>query len=86
MRETTALLKALSSQDLLNHFEELLKRREDKNDSATYVAIGQAYFEISDLRCAAAHALGQIGDEQASTGLTKDLNDPTIQIRRKPLH
>ncbi len=76
VRATTALLKALSSQDLLNHFEESLKRREGKIDSATYVAIGQAYFEISDLRCAAAHALGQIGDEQAITELAKALNDP----------
>ena len=76
VRAISALIYALRSEHLLKRFAELLEQKSGTIDSGTFVFLGQVYFDISDLRCAAARALGQLGNEQALASLIAALNDP----------
>jgi len=76
VRAIPALIRAVHSEHLLKQFDGLLEQRSHSVDSETWVLLGQTYFDISDLRCAAARALGQIGNAQALPSLIAALNDP----------
>jgi len=76
VRAIPALIHALHSEQLLKQFDRLLEQKSGSIDSQTGVLLGQTYFDISDLRCAAAHALGQIGNVWALPSLIAALNDP----------
>jgi len=75
VRAIPALIRALFSEDLLKRFDGLLEQKSRSINSETWVLLGQSYFDISDLRCAAARALGQIGNVQALPSLITALND-----------
>lgn len=76
VRAIPALLDALASDQLLRRCDALLEQKNGRTDSGTLVLLGQTYFDISDLRCTAARALGRIGNEHVVPNLIAALNDP----------
>lgn len=52
----------------------------------SYLHAGRLFFDVSDIRCFAAQALGQIGDPRAVPGLIQALNDPHDLYLHKAVH
>lgn len=73
-RAVDALLDALHPSHLIEKVNLALESYTP--DVSSYLFTGRLFWDVSDIRCAAAQALREIGDTRTVTGLIQALNDP----------